>query len=60
MEDLVRYRAFEALCRQRAKMEGESSAFWLEEAEILSRLITVEGRLRTLDQEQNRPSELGA
>ena len=60
MEDVVRYRAFEALCRQRAKMEGESSAFWLEEAEILSRLITVEGRLRTLDQEQNRPSELGA
>ena len=60
MEDLVRYRAFEALCRQRAKMEGESSAFWLEEAEILSRLITVEGRLRTLDQEQNRHSELGA
>ena len=60
MEDLVRYRAFEALCRQRAKMEGESSAFWLEEAEILSKLITVEGRLRTLDQEQNRPSELGA
>ena len=60
MEDLVRYRAFEALCRQRAKMEGKSSAFWLEEAEILSRLITVEGRLRTLDQEQNRPSELGA
>ena len=60
MEDQVRYRAFEALCRQRAKMEGESSAFWLEEAEILSRLITVEGRLRTLDQEQNRPSELGA
>jgi len=60
MEDVVRYRAFEALCRQRAKMEGESSAFWLEEAEILSKLITVEGRLRTLDQEQNRPSELGA
>ena len=60
MEDVVRYRAFEALCRQRAKMEGESSAFWLEEAEILSRLITVAARLRTLDQEQNRPSELGA
>jgi hypothetical protein len=27
---------------------------------VHGQLITVEGRLRTLDQEQNRPSELGA
>jgi hypothetical protein len=40
MEDLMRYRAFEAFCRQRAQMEGEGSAFWLEEAEVLAKLIT--------------------
>jgi hypothetical protein len=40
MEDVVRYRAFEAFCRQRAKMEGEGSAFWLEEADLLARLTT--------------------
>jgi len=54
MEDVVRYRALEAFCRQRAKMEGEAAAFWLEEAEILAKLVTVEGRLKTLD-EENRP-----
>jgi hypothetical protein len=33
MESLHRYRALEAFCRQRAKMDGESASFWLAEAE---------------------------
>jgi hypothetical protein len=62
MEDVVRYRALEAFCRQRAQMEGESSGFWLEEADILSKLITTESRLKLLrvGQEEKRPPDLGA
>ncbi len=48
MEDIVRYRALEAFCRQRAQMEGEGSAFWLEEADILAKLIIMESRLKIL------------
>jgi hypothetical protein len=48
MEDIVRYRALEAFCRQRAQMEGEGSAFWLEEADILAQLIITESRLKIL------------
>ena len=46
MEDIVRYRALEAFCRQRAQMEGEGSAFWLEEADILAQLIIRESQLK--------------
>jgi hypothetical protein len=59
MKDVVLYRALEGFCRQRAQMEGESSSFWLEEADILSRLVTIEGRLKLLDEEKSSP-ELGA
>jgi hypothetical protein len=45
MEDLMRHRAFEAFCRQRAQMEGEGAEFWLEEAEGLAKLITDATRL---------------
>jgi hypothetical protein len=48
MEDIVRYRALEAFCRQRAQMEGEGAAFWLEEAEILAQLVILGGRLKIL------------
>ena len=34
MESLLRYRAMEAFCRQRAKMDGESASFWLAEADV--------------------------
>ena len=44
----VRYRALEAFCRQCAQMEGEGSAFWLEEADILAQLIIMERRLKIL------------
>ena len=36
MEPLQYYRAMEAFCRQRAKMEGEDESFWLSEAELLA------------------------
>ncbi len=48
MVDIVRYRALEAFCRQRAQMEGEGRAFWLEEADILARLIIMESPLKIL------------
>lgn len=63
MEDVVHYRALEAFCRQRAQMEGESSAFWLEEADILAKLATNESRLKLLStakDEEKRPPDLGA
>jgi hypothetical protein len=44
MEPLHRYRAMEAFCRQRAKMEGEDARFWLAEAEIWNRRV---GNLRS-------------
>jgi hypothetical protein len=63
MENIERYRALEAFCRQRAKMDGEGSAFWLEEAEILAQLAMTESRLKKLaasnDDEQWVP-DLGA
>jgi hypothetical protein len=63
MENIERYRALEAFCRQRAQMDGEGSAFWLEEAEILAQLVMTESRLKKLaasnDDEKWAP-DLGA
>jgi hypothetical protein len=39
METLQHYRAMEAFCRQRAKMDGEDELFWLTEAEVLAKLL---------------------
>jgi hypothetical protein len=62
MEDVVLYRAFEAFCRQRAQMVGESSAFWLKEAEVLAELIGSLGRSKvlgpTMDIEEQKSSLL--
>ena len=38
MEMTQYYRAMEAFCRQHAKMDGESDAFWLAQAEVLRKL----------------------
>jgi hypothetical protein len=38
LEPLQHYRAMEAFCRQRAKMDGEDESFWLAEAELLAEL----------------------
>jgi hypothetical protein len=38
MEQVLHYRAMEAFCRQRAKMDGEDESFWLTEAEVQAKL----------------------
>lgn len=48
MELLQHYRAMEAFCRQRAKMDGEDELFWLSEAEVLAKLITNAHRMDVL------------
>jgi hypothetical protein len=40
METIQYYRAMEAFCRQRAKMDGENDLFWLSEAEVLGKFAT--------------------
>jgi hypothetical protein len=60
MEAVVLYRALEAFCRQRARMEGEGSAFWLEEAENMATRVMSESAPATLSDEEKRPPELGA
>jgi hypothetical protein len=42
------------VCRHRTKMEGENEVFWLAEAELLAKLITVTHRLRVLEQKKGR------
>ena len=64
MQNMMRYRAFEAFCRQRSQMEGENEVFWLAEAEILAKLATNAQRLELLfhplvDKEKGLPN-LGA
>jgi hypothetical protein len=60
MEDVVLYRAFEAFCRQRAQMIGESSAFWLREAEVLAELIASLGRSNVSNKQEERLPAMGA
>jgi hypothetical protein len=62
MESIQHYRAMEAFCRQRAKMEGESELFWLTEAEILAKLATNAQRMKVVTDfwlEKNPPSLAG-
>jgi hypothetical protein len=60
MEDVVLYRALEAFCRQRARMEGEGLAFWLEEAENMAKRVMSESVPAAFSDEEKRPPELGA
>ena len=60
MEDVVLYRALEAFCRQRARMEGEGFEFWLEEAENMATRVMSESVPAALSDEEKRPPELGA
>ena len=39
METVQHFRAMEAFCRQRAKMDREDEVFWLAEADALAKLI---------------------
>lgn len=48
MNEATRYRALEAFCRQRAQFNEENSSFWLEEADILARLVALIDRQEDL------------
>jgi hypothetical protein len=43
-----RYKQMELLCRQHANLDEKTASSWLVEAEIWSRLITIEHRLQIL------------
>jgi len=49
METIQHYRAMLGFCRQRAQMEGESEAFWLEHAVTIERLLVRLERMQDLD-----------
>jgi len=48
METIQHYRAMLGFCRQRAQMEGESEAFWLDHAATIERLLTTLERMQVL------------
>jgi hypothetical protein len=58
METIQHYRAMEAFCRQRAKMEGENELFWLTEAEILRKLVTNAQRMRVVTETRQENREV--
>ena len=62
MESIQYYRAMEAFCRQRAKMEWECDRFWLAEAEGLAKLAINAHRQKVLmhPKMKNEPSNLEA
>lgn len=68
MEPSLHYRAMEAFCRQRSKMDGEDERFWLVEADLWNRLATNAHRTKVLRarkpniayRQKERPPNLGA
>jgi hypothetical protein len=54
MDTVQHYRAMEAFCRQRAKMDGEDERFWLAEAERLAKLIATGHRPQTVQRDEKR------
>ncbi|WP_426615278.1 hypothetical protein [Bradyrhizobium sp. McL0616] len=48
MDSIQHYRALLGICRQRAQMEGESDAFWLDQAAVLERLLVTTERMQAL------------
>jgi hypothetical protein len=50
-DTMSRYRQMELLCRQHADLDKKTADSWLEEAEIWSKLETIEHRLQLLKQE---------
>jgi hypothetical protein len=48
METIRHYRAMLGFCRQRAQMEGESEAFWLEHAATIERMLVRLERMQDL------------
>jgi hypothetical protein len=64
METIQYYRAMEAFCRQRAKMDGENDLFWLSEAEVLGKLAINAPRQKVVMhpkmEKEKGPPNLGA
>jgi hypothetical protein len=48
METIQHYRAMLGFCRQRAQMEGESEAFWLEHAATIEKMLVTLERMQDL------------
>jgi hypothetical protein len=48
MDTIRHYRAMLGFCRQRAQMEGESEAFWLEHAATIERMLVTLDRMQDL------------
>jgi hypothetical protein len=60
MNTSARYRSMEESCRRHAQLDDATARSWLEEAELLSKLIKVEQRLQVLRNRIRRPSRLAA
>ncbi len=48
MKTIDRYREMEEACRRHAGLDKTTAAYWLEEAEVWSKLMKVEHRLQLL------------
>jgi hypothetical protein len=48
MSTIQHYRAMLGICRQRAQMDSENEAFWLEHAATLERLVVTLERMDKL------------
>jgi hypothetical protein len=57
MDTIQHYRAMLGICRQRAQMEGENDAFWLEHAAALERLVVTLERMQELGMDIEPPAE---
>ena len=64
MKVRVRHDAMEELCRRHALLDSATAEFWLEEAELWSKLKVVEERLKILtarpDNQQGKSSSKAA
>jgi hypothetical protein len=49
MDTIQHYRAMLGFCRQRAQMEGENEAFWLEHAATIERLLVTLERMEKIE-----------
>jgi hypothetical protein len=48
VKTIDRYREMEEACRRHAGLDKTTAAYWLEEAEVWSKLMKVEHRLQLL------------
>jgi hypothetical protein len=55
MSAVEKYHAMEECCRRHAELDKTTSSFWLEEAELWSRLRIIERRLQALGKIRQPP-----